>query len=61
MKYVNKQKVFILSALYKRGSFHVAKVKILLIMCNSLAGNFLSGVFLVVAVAVVAVAAPVRR
>ena len=34
MKYVNKQKMFIFSALDKRGSFHAAKVSIFTRMCN---------------------------
>ena len=39
MKYVNKQKVFIISALVKRGPFHVTKVGIIILMCNTLSGN----------------------
>ena len=35
MKYVNKQKMFILSALSKRGPFHAAKVVIIILLCNS--------------------------
>ena len=38
MKYVNKQKVFIFSALAKRGPFHDAKVLTFAEMCNSFTG-----------------------
>ena len=38
MKYVNKQKMFILSALDERGSFHAAKVLTFDEMCNTFSG-----------------------